>query len=44
MIHRELCKRLKLDNIDKGHLQKAESTLKNETQKILLELEIQKDP
>ena len=41
--HLELCKKFKFDKTSKWHLHKLESVLKNETQKILWDFEIQTD-
>ena len=43
VIHWELCKRLKSDQVDKWYMRKPESVLENETHKILLDREIQTD-
>ena len=42
-IHWELCRKLKFDHTTKWYLQKPESTLENETLKILWDFEIQTD-
>ena len=40
MIHWELCKRLKFDNITKRYIHKSESVVENETQKILWDFDL----
>ena len=43
VIHRDLCKKFKFDHTNKWYMQKSESVLKNETQKLLCDFEIQTD-
>ena len=43
VIHRELCKWFKFDHYTKWYMYKGESTLENETHKILWDFEIQTD-
>ena len=41
VIHWELCKKLKFDHTNKWYMHNPESVLKNETQKLLWDFEIQ---
>ena len=43
MIHWELCKKLKFDHTTKQYMQKPESVLENEMQKIFWDFEMQTD-
>ena len=43
LIHRELCKKLKLDHTNKWYMHKPESVVDNETNKILWDFEILTD-
>ena len=43
MIHKELCKRLNFDHTTKWYMHKPKFVLENETQKFLLDCEIQMD-
>ena len=43
VIHRELCKKFKLDHMNKWYMHKLESARENETQNILWDFEMQTD-